>query len=46
MYDYAIMMALGLILYFFLHTKRLLERWEGAILLLAYVLYIARTLYI
>ncbi|MDE7117604.1 MAG: calcium/sodium antiporter, partial [Bacteroidaceae bacterium] len=46
MFDYLVMLALGLVLLLFLRTKHLLERWEGAVLLLAYVLYIARTLYI
>ncbi len=45
-FDYLVMFALGLILLLFLRTKHLLERWEGALLLLAYILYIARTLYI
>ena len=45
-FDYFTMLCLGLMLLFFLRTKHLLERWEGAILLLAYILYIARTLYI
>lgn len=45
-FDYFTMLCLGLMLLFFLRTKHLLERWEGAILLLVYILYIARTLYI
>lgn len=45
-FDYFTMLCLGLMLLFFLRTKHLLERWEGAIFLLAYILYIARTLYI
>ena len=45
-FDYFTMLCLGLMLLFFLRTKHLLERWEGAILLLAYILYIAHTLYI
>lgn len=45
-FDYFTMLCLGLMLLFFLRTKHLLERWEGAILLMAYILYIARTLYI
>lgn len=45
-FDYFTMLCLGLMLLFFLRTKHLLERWEGAILLLVYILYIVRTLYI
>lgn len=45
-FDYFTMLCLGLMLLVFLRTKHLLERWEGAILLLVYILYIARTLYI
>lgn len=43
-FDYFIMLSLGLMLLIFLRTKNLLERWEGAILLSVYILYIARTL--
>ncbi|MDE5551258.1 MAG: calcium/sodium antiporter, partial [Bacteroidaceae bacterium] len=39
MFDYLVMLALGLVLLLFLRTKHLLERWEGALLLIAYALY-------
>lgn len=42
-FDYFLMTALGLALWCFLGTKRLLERWEGILFLLIYVAYIART---
>ena len=42
-FDYFIMLGLALLLLLFLRTKYLLERWEGAILLIAYILYVART---
>ena len=41
--DYDLMMGLGLLLWFFLRTRNKLERWEGAVLLLAYVLFLGRT---
>ena len=43
-FDYLAMFALGLLLWLFLRTRHLLERWEGAVLLLLYLLYIAKTL--
>lgn len=42
--DYLVMSVLVILLWFFLITNRLLERWEGAVLLLSYVAYIAYTL--
>lgn len=42
--DYALMLFLGLLLWLFLHTNRLLERWEGGVLLTIYVLFIAKTI--
>lgn len=42
--DYAVMSCLVLILWLFLRTRYTLERWEGALLLLSYVVYIAYTL--
>lgn len=43
LFDYILMIALGLMLWLFLRTKHLLERWEGVVLLLIYVAYIVRT---
>lgn len=43
LFDYVLMVALGLLLWLFLRTKHLLERWEGAVFVLIYVAYIART---
>lgn len=40
-YDYLLMVGLAVLLWLFLFTRRTLERWEGAILLLVYVGYIA-----
>jgi len=42
--DYLIMIFLCILLWFFMRTKRLLERWEGAVLLAIYVAYIIRTI--
>lgn len=42
--DYCIMLFLGVILWLFLRTKHLLERWEGVVLLIIYVLFIAKTI--
>ncbi len=44
LYDYGIMLFLGILLWFFLRTKHLLERWEGAVLLAIYILFIAKTI--
>lgn len=41
--DYAVMAALCILLYLFLYTHRKIVRWEGAILLTIYVLYIVKT---
>ncbi len=45
-FDYLFMLFLGVLLWFFLYTKRTLERWEGWVLTLLYIGYIARTLII
>lgn len=42
-FDYLTMTALSLVLWVFLLTNRTLERWEGAVLTLVYVAYVART---
>lgn len=42
--DYVVMIGLGVLLWIFLRTHRKVVRWEGAILLLIYCLYIAKTL--
>ena len=42
--DYAVMLGLGLVLWFFLRTHHKIVRYEGAILLTIYCLYIAKTL--
>lgn len=46
LFDYILMLVLGVLLWLFLFTKRTLERWEGAVLLLIYIAYIARTVVI
>ena len=38
--DYLLMVVLAVLLWFFLFTRRTLERWEGALLLALYVAYI------
>ena len=38
--DYLLMAVLAVLLWFFLFTRRTLERWEGALLLVIYVAYI------
>lgn len=38
--DYLLMVVLAVLLWFFLFTRRTLERWEGALLLAIYVAYI------
>ncbi|MCQ2204139.1 MAG: calcium/sodium antiporter [Bacteroidales bacterium] len=43
LFDYILMVALGLLLWLFLFTKRNLERWEGVVLVLIYIGYIVRT---
>ena len=42
--DYAVMLGLGLVLWLFLQTHHKIVRYEGAILLTIYCLYIAKTL--
>lgn len=42
-FDYMLMILLGVLLWLFLFTKRLLERWEGVVLVLLYVAYIVKT---
>lgn len=43
MFDYMVMLGLAVILLLFLATRNMLERWEGFILLMAYVAYIVYT---
>ena len=43
-YDYIIMSVLAVVLWIFLKTKHLLERWEGAVLLSSYIIYLIWTL--
>lgn len=42
-FDYLIMLVLGALLWIFLRTKYTLERWEGIILTLIYIGYLAKT---
>ena len=42
-YDYLLMGGLAALLWFFMFTRRILERWEGAVLLSIYIFYIAYT---
>lgn len=42
--DYVVMFGYGLLLWAFLYSHRKIVRWEGAILLIIYCLYIAKTL--
>ena len=42
--DYVVMIGLGVLLWVFLKTHRKIVRYEGAILLIIYCLYIAKTL--
>lgn len=44
MNDYIVMSALAIILWLFLRTRYILERWEGALLFISYCGYIAATL--
>lgn len=46
LFDYLLMAFLGLLLWLFLRTRYLLERYEGVILFCIYVAYIARTIYL
>lgn len=43
-FDYLIMLGLGVLLWIFLRTKYTLERWEGFILTLLYIGYLAKTI--
>lgn len=43
-FDYLIMLGLGVLLWVFLRTKYTLERWEGFILTLLYIGYLAKTI--
>lgn len=43
-FDYLIMLGLGVLLWIFLRTKYTLERWEGIILTLLYIGYLAKTI--
>lgn len=45
-FDYLLMAFLGLLLWLFLRTRYLLERYEGAILFCIYVAYLVRTIYL
>lgn len=45
-FDYILMSTLGLLLWLFLRTAHLLERYEGAILIAIYVAYLLRTIFI
>ena len=42
-FDYLLMVAICLLLWFFMRTRHLLERWEGGVLLFIYVAYIVWT---
>lgn len=44
LFDYCTMIAVGLLLWFFLYTHRSLVRYEGAILIAFYVAYLIRTI--
>lgn len=46
MFDYAVMVGLGFLLWFFLRTRYVLERWEGAVLTTIYIIYLIRTVMI
>lgn len=46
LFDYLLMAFLGLLLWLFLRTRHLLERYEGAILFCIYVAYLVRTIYL
>lgn len=41
--DYAVMTVFALVLYIFMYTHRQLVRWEGTVLLLMFLAYLART---
>lgn len=42
-FDYMAMVGVGLLLWVFLRTKHTLERWEGIVLTLLYIIYLLRT---
>ena len=42
--DYCIMLGLGLLLWIFMATKKSLERWEGILLFVIYIAFIAKTI--
>ncbi len=42
--DYILMIVLGILLWLFLRTKHTLERWEGVVLFVIYILYIVATI--
>ena len=43
-FDYALMVFLGVLLWVFLRSKHLLERWEGFVLTAIYIAYLAKTI--
>lgn len=45
-FDYMIMLAVSLLLWLFLRTKYMLERWEGIILTIIYIVFIVKTIVI
>jgi cation:H+ antiporter len=45
-FDYALMIFLGVLLWLFLRSKHLLERWEGFVLTAIYIAYLAKTIII
>ena len=45
-FDYALMIFLGVLLWLFLRSKHLLERWEGFVLTVIYIAYLAKTIII
>ena len=42
-FDYALMVILGVMLWLFLRTKHELERWEGVVLTIIFIAYLAKT---
>ena len=45
-FDYALMVILGVLLWLFLRSKYILERWEGILLTAIYIAYLAKTIII
>ena len=45
-FDYALMIFVGVLLWLFLRSKHLLERWEGFVLTAIYIAYLAKTIII